>query len=313
MKNEKTEFDYDFSECFYILSSAFMSEFKEVNNKILLEANEAILYNFITKDEDIISILMQKNKCVSELIDEVLELNFKRLMSKEAFHRFIEKNHHNVKYEDYPLLYKEYSYLIKELRDNTKENLLNYVVMDIKEELKRIKKDKIIIKFSDLQVKQHERKTKISELFENSLNEVRNTYDKRVKKDERDYSQLNFLDDLRVLWVESIREKTAQDAITKNFKDDTLLQKNKNGKYHIKNLQLYIVAIARARENNSLDKNFIIIVDLMLVFNDIGIVKSLCVKGYKEVKPLMSHATFKSKIENKKIQHLIKLSHSHST
>ncbi len=299
------EFDYSFQETLNLLYEVFFNDHCIVQkDKIIYNLSEAIIYNLITNDEKIIPILMQKGKDAREIVSDVLELNEQRLKTKKAFHRYIENYCIAIPYTAYEEYYKDYCNEIEKFKREVYKIISRDVIYTI-QELKEIERnERTIINFKDLDIKHYAKKEFISNLFENSINEARNVYERITKEDQRDYSKLNIIDDLRILWVKSIRDKRNEDAITKHFSNDAVLQKNTKNQYFIKGLPLRLAAMAK---NNTKNKKLLIVGYLLSVFKDIKLVRALCVNGHDGVSPLMDKKTFNEKLKTKEITELTEI------
>jgi len=302
------EFDYNFQETLNLLyCCCITSELKKERNKIVsnlskkvcvtLDKNQKIEFykvELCTSDKEILQILTQNNKDIKEIIKDILDLNECRLKTRKAFHRYIERYcNQNAEYNEYQEIYEKYCCDIYKF----KLTALDIIISLTNEYFEKKAQKELFFSFKELGIKEYEYKVFISNLFENSIDETWNAYDTVTKEDDRDYSQLNILDGLRTLWVKSIRDKQNNDTIIKNFNDNILLYKNDKNKYLIKNLPLIIAQIAKAKPIKGREINVFIIKSLFSIFKDVKTVKSLCVNGHDDVKPLMDKGTFNTKLK----------------
>jgi len=285
------KYDYDFMETRYILCSLIESNIKILDGKVYFEISEIIAW-IITKDKEIIALTTAQEP-FENIVENVLQLNISRLVSKKAFHRYIEDNYPNSDYCEYTELFEKYKVLIK----NNKDEALKVINQNIEIAISdKEREDNAEV----IKVESYEIKGFLSDVLNESINEALELTKIIYKNKEYDYTKLNFLDDCRVVWVDSIREKTGMDKISLSFKEkkETIkLEKNKQGKYYLPTLRHSLMSIAEHTHNmTNTDRKFFIVYYLLYAFKDVEIVRALCTAKYKGIS-IMDNRTFNNKLK----------------
>jgi len=289
--NEK--YDYDFMETRNILCSQIRSNIEILDEKVYFETHR-IVAEIYTKDEEIITLLTTANESFESIVNNVIQLNTSRVLSKKAFHKYIEDKYPNSDYSEYATLFKDYRVFIENSRNEAFKIINQNIEVAISN--KELEDNPEIIK-----VEPYEIKGKLSSMLNESINGALELTKIFYKDKEYDYSiLLNLLGDCRVVWVESIREKTGMDKISlsfKNTKKTIEIGKNKKGRYYFPALQSALIDIEDIIQNDISDEKLFIVYNLLSAFNDIEIARVLCTARYKGIS-IMDNRTF-----NKKLKH----------
>ncbi|QHG92027.1 hypothetical protein CVO_09440 [Sulfurimonas sp. CVO] len=287
----KNKYDYDFMEMSYILCSQIGINIKILDGKVYFETSEIIVC-LDTKDEEIITLITATDEPFESIVENVLQLNISRLLSKKAFHRYIENKYPNSDYCEYATLFEEYKVLIENNRNEALKVINQNVTKAISD--KEREDNAEVIK-----IKPYEIKGKLSSILNETIKEARELTKIIYKDKEYDYTKLDFLYDLEVVWVNSIREKTGMDKISLSFKnkEPIKLETNEQGKYYSPALRHSLIRIVEhTHEMTKTERNFFIVYFLLSDFKDIEIARALCTAKYKG-KSIMDNRTFKNKLK----------------
>ena len=285
------KYDYDFMETRNILCSQTINNIEILDEKVYFGTHR-IVAEIDTKDEEIITLLTTAQEPFENIVENVLQLNISRLLSKKAFHKYIEDNYPNSDYCEYTELFEKYKVLIK----NNKDEALKVINQNIEIAISdKEREDNAEV----IKIETYEIKGELSNMLDESINEALKLTKIIYKDKEYDYSKLNFLDDCRLVWVDSIREKIGMDKISLSFKKkkEIIIEKNEKGKNYFPALRYSLMSIAEHTHiMTNTEKNFFIVYRLLYAFKDVEIVRALCTVKYKGIS-IMDNRTFNNKLK----------------
>lgn len=292
------EFDYKFREIRYILCSLIPPELKkydDINNEY--EKEEQMIWLFITQDEEIVKILTSK-KDFNSVINEVLELNEQRLLKKEPFHRWVEKNYPNIDYRDYRELYLYYEKLSDEYKKEAKEIVQEFIN-------EAVEHHKNTLRMSMSEIDPLNLRYELLKIFENTIKETRD-FIKMLNDGKRDFdwSMTNFLDECEAVWIGALRHSAQTPKIVTSFLNNNKILATK-GKYgwYFKDLSHSLEHIMRIKNGKSVDNDFFIAHEILRAFNhNKEIAEAVCCQTYKinnvKKSAIMNVKTFKGKMKS---------------
>jgi len=288
----KNKYDYDFMETRYILCCLINEDIEILDSEAYLKIHKMIVAIY-TEDEELISIITDKYRPFKSIVKDVLQLNISRLLSKKPFHKYIEDNYPDSDYCKYTTLFEEYKVFIENNKNEALKIINQNITMAISN--KERKENPEITKVKTYEIKGH-----LSSLLEETINQTIKLNEEIYKNQEHDNSiLLNFLADCRIIWVDSIREKTGIDKVSLAFKSAKKAIKtveNKKGKYYFLSLASSLISIARIIRDSP-DKKLYIVYLLIMAFNDVEIARALCTTKYKDVS-VMDNRTFNNKLNH---------------
>ena len=154
--------NYRYDELFKVIEivDSIISDCSTVvlHNELIYSNNGETIYEY---DEEITRIFINE-KSTNNIISDVLELQYTRQLSKKEFHKFIEIEHKNSDYEDYPLLFDTFKKNVENLKNEYRE-LLN-------EDAQMILEKKLNIENSEyIEIKAYNAKWEFSTYLDNSI------------------------------------------------------------------------------------------------------------------------------------------------